>query len=78
MEDRRNQLRDGQPFSWRMIGSEKAQILYGGRAVYVAVGKDFRKLKTAIDGGDPYAAQLAMAKITGHFKHGNEARGLKG
>jgi hypothetical protein len=41
----------------------------------VAVGKDFKKLDAAIRLGDEYGLQMAMAKMTGNFKRGNERRG---
>ncbi len=72
MEDKRNILRDDKPFSFRLIGSEKAQVLYKGKPVFVAAGKDFERLRAAAEGGDEYRLQMAMAKMTGNFKRGNE------
>lgn len=75
MEDERNVLKDERPFSYRRMGSEKAQILYGGRPVYVAVGRDLEQLEKAILLGDEYGLQMAMARMTGNFKRGNERKG---
>jgi hypothetical protein len=75
MEDERDILKDDKPFSYRLMGTGKAQILYGGRPVFVAVGKDFKRLDAAIRMGDEYGLQMAMAKMTGNFKRGNERSG---
>lgn len=72
MEDKRDVLKDVKPFSYKLMGSERARILYQGRPVFVAVGKDFEKLQDAIRSADEYAIQMSMAKMTGNFKHGNE------
>ncbi len=69
MEDRRLVLREERPFDYKVVGGEKALIYHRNRLVFTAVGKDYRKLTTAIDGGDAYTLQLVMAKMTGHFKH---------
>jgi hypothetical protein len=75
MEDERNVLKDERPFSYARMGSDKARILYCGRPVYVAVGKDLERLDKAIRLGDEYGLQLTMAKMTGNFKRGNERKG---
>jgi hypothetical protein len=35
-------------------------------------GKAAQKFLVRVDGVDERSAQLVMAKVTGHFKHGNE------
>jgi hypothetical protein len=72
VEDKRDVLREKKPFSYRLIGNDKAQILYAGRPVFMAVGKDYKRLQAAIGSADEYAIQMAMAKMTGNFKRGNE------
>ena len=72
MEDKRDVLKEEKPFSYRMLGADKARIFYKSRAVHIAVGKDFLKLSKAVSSGDDYQLQMAMAKMTGNFKHGNE------
>lgn len=74
MEDNRNILRDKAPFSYQLTGHGKALIFHQNKMVYTAVGKDYQKLQRAILTDDEYQIQLCMAKITGHFKHGNERR----
>ena len=74
MEDKRNILSEEKPFSYKLIGMNKAQIYYSNRLVFIAVGKDFSKLDKAIKSRNDYSIQLCMAKLTGNFKHGNERR----
>lgn len=72
MEDGRDILRDAAPFSYRILKGEKAQVSYYGKPIAVLTGKKYAKLLAAIRSGDQYAIQLALAKATGHFKHGTE------
>jgi hypothetical protein len=74
MEDKRNILKETEPYTYKLIGIDKAQVFYLNRLVFTAVGKDFRKLEKAIHNDDAYQIQLCMAKMTGNFKHGNERR----
>lgn len=57
-----------------MMGQDRAEILFRHKPVFVATGKNFRKLERAIRSEDEYEVQLCMAKMTGNFKHGNERR----
>jgi len=72
MEDKRSILRKEKPFSYKKIGDNRYLIFYKGNNVYTAIGKDALRLEKAIDGNDDYSIQIAMAKMTGNFKHGNE------
>ena len=72
LEDKRNILRDDQPFDYKLLKDEKAQIYYNSKLVKLLTGKDYAKLIRAIDEDDSYSLQLFMAKVTGNFKHGNE------
>ncbi len=56
------------PFSYRE-GKEKVFIYYSGREIMVLKGKSADKLLRKIEGVDDFNEQLALAKITGHFKH---------
>jgi len=73
--DERNILRDEQPFDYKIMKGEKAQVFFGGRMIKVLIGKDYKKLIKCIDETDDYKIQLYLAKVTGNFKHGNEKRG---
>lgn len=68
MEDKRDILKD-EPFSWQILKNERAFIFWNNRNIKTITGKDFIKLERVIAGGDSYATQLFLAKITGHFKH---------
>ncbi len=74
MEDKRDILKETQPFTYKLIGTDKARIFYQNRPVFTAVGKDCQKLEKAIRNGEAYQIQLCMAKMTGNFKRGNEKR----
>jgi len=74
MEDKRNLLKETQPFTYQLNGTDKARVFYQNRPVFTAVGKDYQKLEKAIRAGDAYEIQLCLAKMTGNFKRGNERR----
>ena len=56
------------PFSYRE-GKEKVFIYFNGKEIMVLKGKHADKLLRKIEGVDEFNEQLALAKITGHFKH---------
>lgn len=72
MEDQRDILRNEEPFSYRSTKDGKALISWRGKQIMIAVGKDAAAIERAAATGDPYRLQLCLAKLTGHFKHGNE------
>jgi len=72
MEDKRNILRDERPFSYYLVGSNRAYVYCRSRLVFTAAGSDYAKLRKAISTDDEYQVQLALAKMTGNFKRGNE------
>jgi hypothetical protein len=72
MEDKRNILFDENPFSYKILKDNKAQILFKGKIVSTLIKKDFNKLIRVIQLDNKYEIQLFLAKITGQFKHGNE------
>ena len=72
MEDKRNILGDEQPFDYRLLKDEKAQIYHNNKMIKILAGKNYSKLIRVIDADDAYSLQLFMAKVTGNFKHGNE------
>lgn len=69
--DKRNVL-DEEPFSYKTTKDNKVFLFWHGKQVSILRGKEsdgfIRKIKNA----DTKETQLIMAKITGHFKHGNE------
>lgn len=60
------------PFSYRVTKGGLTQISYKGRVVTTLRGARSDRFAARIETMDEDAAQLEMAKATGHFKHGNE------
>ena len=59
-------------FDYRTTKDGKVLISWYGKQVTILRGKSAQKFLARVDGADDRSAQLAMAKVTGHFKHGNE------
>lgn len=59
-------------FDYRATKDGKVLISWYGRQVTILRGKSAQKFLARVDGVDDKSAQLIMAKVTGHFKHGNE------
>ncbi len=77
MEDKRNILKDEPPFSYKLVKDRKALIYWQGKMIKIAKGKSYNQLEKVIASHDAYKVQLFLAKITGHFKHGNEKKGTE-
>ena len=60
------------PFSFSASRDGLVQIYYRGKLVTTLRGSKSSRFIARIGAMDTDAAQLEMAKITGHFKHGNE------
>ena len=60
------------PFDFLKTKSGLVQISYRGNVVTSLAGKTALRFLTKVNSTDQRGAQLAMAKATGHFKHGNE------
>lgn len=69
--DKRGRL-EAHPFSFRMTKDRKVFIHWNGKQVMVLKGRAAEKFLAEIIDVDDHQAQLIMAKVTGHFKHGNE------
>lgn len=63
---------DEQPFTYTVRKDGSVAITHGGRTVSVIAGKDAARLLARLDQAGPQDIQLALAKITGNFKRGNE------
>jgi len=68
--DKRSRL-DDEIFSYRE-SKDKVFIFWYKKQVMILKGQQARKFIDKIAHLNGKAAQLVMAKITGHFKHGNE------
>lgn len=71
--DKRGKLNQ-QPFDFQVTKDGRVLIYWGGKIVTTLSGEPARKLLAKLDGADKAAVQLALAKATGQFKHGNERR----
>ncbi|MBK7453457.1 MAG: hypothetical protein IPJ46_06985 [Anaerolineales bacterium] len=71
--DKRGKL-EAQPFSFRITKNRKVFIHWNGRQILTIKGSAAEKFLASIDGVDAQQAQLEMARVTGHFKHGTERR----
>jgi hypothetical protein len=69
--DKRGKL-EAEPFSFRTTKDGKVFICWNGRQVLILKGEAAKKFLAAIADADTQQAQLIMARVTGHFKHGNE------
>lgn len=67
--DKRNLL-DEEVFSYPKAGL--VFIAFHGKTVTTLKGKDAQRFVAKVATLDAKGAQLVMAKVTGHFKHGNE------
>ena len=69
--DRRGRLAE-EPFSYRTTKDGQLFIGWQGRQVLTLKGADARRLFARLADLDAAGVQLALAKATGNFKHGNE------
>lgn len=69
--DKRDRLKEN-PFSYKITKANKALIYYENRMIKTLNDKDTKKLMSKINELDDFEIQLALAKITGNFKRGNE------
>lgn len=74
MEDKRNILREEEPFDYKLLKDNKAHVYYRHKRIKLLTGKDYQKLVKCIESGGAYEIQLFLAKITGNFKRGNEKK----
>ena len=59
-------------FDYRATKDGKVLTTWYGKQVTILRGQAAQKFLSRVDGVDERSVQLAMAKVTGHFKHGNE------
>ncbi len=63
---------EGLPFSYRTNKDGRVLISWRGQQAAVLTGSGASSFLTRIEGLDDAGKQLAMAKITGNFRLGNE------
>jgi hypothetical protein len=71
MVDRRGKL-DDNIFSYKITKDNKVLISWYGKQVTILKGAKALAFISDIESADGKEIQLIMAKVTGHFKHGNE------
>ena len=69
--DKRGKLAE-QPFTYRTTKDGKVFIHWQGKLITTLKDKAAKKFLKSMADADPAQAQLLMARVTGHFKHGNE------
>jgi len=69
--DKRGKL-EAQPFDFQITKDERVLIYWDNHIIMTLKGEAAKKLISKLDDADETAIQLALAKVTGHFKHGNE------
>jgi hypothetical protein len=69
--DKRNRLAE-EIFTYRVSKDGKVFIAWHGKQITTLKGEQARKLLRQLENAEPKQVQLALAKVTGHFKHGNE------
>jgi len=69
--DKRGKL-EAQPFDYQITKDGRVLIYWDNRIIMRLEGEAAQKLIIKLDGADEIAIQLVLAKMTGHFKHGNE------
>ncbi|MCA0456026.1 MAG: hypothetical protein LCI00_18760 [Chloroflexi bacterium] len=69
--DKRGKL-GSQPFDFQITKDKRVLIYWDNRLIMTVKGQAAAKLLGKLDGADESSIQLALAKATGHFKHGNE------
>jgi hypothetical protein len=69
--DKRGKL-EAQPFDFQITKDNRVLIYWDNRIIMTLKGEAAKKLIVKLNGADEATIQLALAKVTGHFKHGNE------
>ncbi|MBC7878255.1 MAG: hypothetical protein H7Y59_13885 [Anaerolineales bacterium] len=69
--DKRGKLQQ-EPFTFRETKDGKVFIYWHGKQIMILKDKAAAKFLANITNTDPQQVQLLMARVTGHFKHGNE------
>lgn len=69
--DKRNRLAE-LVFTYQVSKDRKVFIFWGGKRVKILKDDDAARFLARIAGLDDRGVQLALAKVTGNFKRGNE------
>ncbi len=70
--DQRKQL-ETHPFTFKFTKDQKLIIYRNNQQIKIVKGKTSARFANLLENkADELSIQLALAKITGHYKHGNE------
>ena len=69
--DKRGKL-EAQPFDFQITKDRRVLIYWDNHIIMTLKGQEAAKLISKLEGADETVIQFALAKVTGHFKHGNE------
>lgn len=67
-----NKVLEENPFSYRTYKNGNVSISFNNQEVKILKGKIAERFLSQIESKSEFEEQLAMAKITGNFKRGNE------
>jgi hypothetical protein len=68
----KNHKLDEEPFDYQITKDRRVIIFWHNKQVKTLRGKEAEKLIATLDELDEPGVQLALAKVTGNFKRGNE------
>ncbi len=71
MIDQRNRLEEN-PFEFKVTKNGKVFIYWQSKEIKILSGQAASKFLRKIENSSQFDIQLELAKVTGHFKHGNE------
>lgn len=71
--DKRGQLVED-PFSYKITKNQKLIVYRNNKEIKIIGTKLLNKFLVTVKRGDEQQIQLALAKLTGHYKHGNEGQ----
>lgn len=71
MEDKRDVLKE-EIFDYKQLKNGNVFLYWNNQHVKTLSGKEAERFLKRIAGANDFETQLAMAKITGNFKRGNE------
>ena len=69
--DQRKRL-ESDPFTFKVTKEKKLIIYRGSKQIKIISSKKNQDFLALIETADEATIQLALAKLTGHYKHGNE------
>ena len=69
--DKRGKLQE-KPFDSQLTKDSRVLIYWDNHLIMTLKGDAAKKLIAKLDTNDESAIQMALAKVTGNFKHGNE------